>query len=313
MFIYNGLMRNLPPLIQLKAFEASARHLSFKQAADELHVSPSAISHQIKMLEDFCKSRLFHRRPRPIALTRAGEMLFQVVKNGLDEFASILTLIQGNQTPVKLILTTTSLFAAKWLAPRLSDWQDVYPALSLDVIATDLVVDLQDQADLAIRYMNAPTASSELISHELVRDKFIVVCHPRLLPGGGKFKSLTALSRCTLVHTHWYPEDLTAPTWERWSKQAASYYKEPMNFQNLQYLQFHEDTQAIDAVLNGVGVLIVSDFLVAQELEEGNLVKAVDFTLPGYGFYLTYYKDHPHRGIFEAFESWASNLIDAQN
>ena len=125
MFIYNGLMRNLPPLIQLKAFEASARHLSFKQAADELHVSPSAISHQIKMLEDFCKGRLFHRRPRPIALTRVGEMLFQVVKNGLDEFASILTLIQGVQTPVKLILTTTSLFAAKWLAPRLSDWQDV--------------------------------------------------------------------------------------------------------------------------------------------------------------------------------------------
>jgi len=86
-----------------------------------------------------------------------------------------------------------------------------------------------------------------------------------------------------------------------------------MNFQDLQYLQFHEDTQAIDAVLNGVGVLIVSDFLVAQELEEGNLVRAVDFTLPGYGFYLTYRKDHPHRAIFEAFESWTSNLIDVQN
>jgi len=305
-------MRNLPPLIQLRAFEASARHLSFKQAADELCVSPSAISHQIKMLEDFCKSRLFHRRPRPITLTRTGEMLFEVVKNGLDEFASILTLIQGNQASVKLVLTTTSLFAAKWLAPRLSDWQDVYPALSLDVIATDLVVDLQDQADLAIRYMNAPSASSELICHELVRDKFIAVCHPRLLSGGEKLKSLAALSRCTLVHTHWYPEDLTAPTWERWSKLAAAFYNEPMNFQKLQYLQFHEDIQAIDAVLNGAGVLIVSDFLIAQELEAGNLVKAVDFTLPGYGFYLTYRKDHPYRAIFESFEFWARNLIDNQ-
>ena len=305
-------MRKLPPLIQLRTFEASARHLSFKQAADELCVSPSAISHQIKMLEDFCKSRLFHRRPRPIALTRTGEMLFQVVKNGLDEFDSILTLIQGNQAPVKLILTTTSLFAAKWLAPRLSDWGNVNPALSLDVIATDLVVDLQNQADLAIRYMNAPSASPELISHELVRDKFIVVCHPRLLPGGKKFKSLAALSRCTLVHTHWYPEDLTAPTWERWSKLAASFYNEPINFQKLQYLQFHEDTQAIDAVLNGAGVLIVSDFLVALELEEGNLVKAIDFTLPGYGFYVTYQKDHPNKAILESFESWARSLIDDQ-
>ncbi len=306
-------MRNLPPLIQLRVFEAAARCLSFRQAADELHVSPPAISHHIRLLEEYCQCRLFRRRPRPIALTSAGELLFPVIKNSLDECASILTLIQGNQAPVKLILTTTSLFATKWLAPHLSDWQNVYPALSLEVIATDLVVDLQDQADLAIRYMDAPSDSSELISHELVRDKFIVVCHPRLLHGGEKFKSLAALSRCTLVHTHWYPEDLTAPTWERWSKLAASHYDEPMNFQNSQYLQFHEDTQAIDAVSNGVGVLIISDFLVAQELEEGNLVKAIDFTLPGYGFYLTYRKDHPHRAIFESFEFWARKLIDAQN
>lgn len=305
-------MRNLPPLIQLKAFEASARHLSFKRAADELHVSPSAISHQIKMLEDFCKCRLFRRRPRPIALTRSGELLYQVVESGLDEFASILTLIQGNQAPVKLRLTTTSLFAAKWLAPRLSDLRTVFPALSLDVIATDLVVDLHDQADLAIRYMNAPSAASEITSQELVRDNFIVVCHPRLLPGGDKFKSLAELSRCTLVHTHWYPEDLTAPTWDRWSMLAAKYYDEPMNFQKLNYLQFHEDVQALDAVLNGVGLLIVSDFLVAQELEEKSLVKAIDFSLPGYGFYLSYRKDHPHRAIFESFEVWARNMIDTR-
>ncbi len=305
-------MRSLPPLIQLRAFEAVARQLSFKKAADEIHVSPSAISHQIRMLEDYCQCRLFRRHPRPVALTRTGELLFPVVKNGLDDFASILTLIQGNQAPVKLILTTTSLFAAKWLAPRLSDWQNTYPALSLELIATDLVVDLQDQADLAIRYMNTPPATSGLISHELVRDKFIVVCHPRLLPGGEKFESLAALSRCTLVHTHWYPEDLTAPTWEHWSMLAASYYNESMNFKNLQYLQFHEDTQAIDAVLNGVGVLIVSDFLVAQELHNGTLVKAIDFTLPGYGFYVSYRIDHPHRAIFESFESWARNLIDVQ-
>lgn len=305
-------MRNLPPLIQLRAFEASARHLSFRQAADELHVSPSAISHQIKMLEEFCKCQLFRRRPRPVVLTRTGELLFQVVEKGLDEFASTLTLIQGNQAPAKLKLTTTSLFATKWLAPRLSDWQSVYPTLSLDVIATDLVVDLQKQADLAIRYMNTPPISSDLISHELVRDNFIVVCHPCLLPEGETFKSLAALSRFTLVHTHWYPDDLTAPTWERWSKQAASFYDEPMNLQKLQYLQFHEDTQAFDAVLNGVGLMIISDFLVTQELEDGNLVKAVDFTLPGYGFYLTYRKDHPHRAILESFEFWARNLINIQ-
>lgn len=303
-------MRNLPPLIQLRAFEASARHLSFKQAADELCVSPSAVSHQIKMLEDFCRCQLFRRRPRPIALTRSGELLFQVVKNGLDDFASIMTSIQGNQAPVNLRLTTTSLFAAKWLAPRLADLGNVFPSLSLDVIATDLVVDLQDEADLAIRYMNAPGSASEIISQELVRDKFIVVCHPGLLPGGEKFRSPAELSRCKLVHTHWYPEDLTAPTWQRWSELAARHYGEAMDIEQSHSLQFHEDIQAIDAVLNGVGLLIVSDFLVAQELEDGNLVKAIDFSLPGYGFYLCYRGDHPHRPIFESFEMWARNIID---
>jgi LysR family glycine cleavage system transcriptional activator len=158
--------------------------------------------------------------------------------------------------------------------------------------------------------MNAPISTSEITSQDLVRDKFIVVCHPRLLPGGEKFRSLAELSRCMLVHTHWYPEDLTAPTWERWSELAAKHYDEPMNLQKSHSLQFHEDIQAIDAVLNGVGLLIVSDFLVAQELGEGNLVKAIDFSLPGYGFYLCYREDHPHRAIFESFEIWARNILD---
>ncbi len=160
--------------------------------------------------------------------------------------------------------------------------------------------------------MNSSSASSELVSHELVRDKFIVVCHPSLLPGGKQFGSLADLSECTLVHTHWYPEDLTAPTWERWGKLASSYFDEPVNFQNAQYLKFHEDIQAIDAVSNGTGILVVSDFLVARELEDGTLVKAIDFTLPGYGFYVTYHKDHPHQAIFESFEFWARNMIDTQ-
>lgn len=306
-------MRNLPPLIQLKAFEASARHLSFKQAADEMHVSPSAISHQIKMLEEYCQRRLFRRRPRPIALTETGEILFPIVKNSLDEISDMLTSILGNHPPVKLTITTTSLFAIKWLTPRLSDWRKLYPTLSLEVIATDLVVDLKDQADLAIRYMNTPSDSPELICNELIRDEFIVVCHPGLLSKGERFKSLAELSACTLVHTHWYPEDLTAPTWNRWSELASSYYGEPVNFEKLQYLKYHEDIQAIDAVKNGDGVMVVSDILVAQELEAGTLVKAIDFTLPGYGFYLTYCKDHPHREIFDSFEFWARKFVDTQN
>ena len=159
--------------------------------------------------------------------------------------------------------------------------------------------------------MNAPSSPPDVSCHELLRDNFIVVCHPGLLPGEEKIKSPDELSKYTLVHTHWYPEDLTAPTWERWAALAATYYDESVNIEKSHSLQFHEDIQAIDAVLNGAGLLIISDFLVSQELEEGSLVKAIDISLPGYGFYLCYRKDHPHRAIFESFEVWARNMLEA--
>src|SRR5271155_5515344 len=81
-------MNSLPPLIELRAFEAAARHMSFKEAAAELGVTPTAISHQIRLLEEICGQRLFQRHPRPIALTSAGERLFPVLRNGFDAFVS---------------------------------------------------------------------------------------------------------------------------------------------------------------------------------------------------------------------------------
>ncbi len=306
-------MRKLPPLIQLKAFEAAARYLSFKKAAEELNVAPTAISHHIKLLEEYCDSSLFRRRPRPIALTRAGESLFPIVRKALDEISRGLEVLRTNQTPENLILTTTSSFATKWLTPRLSDWRKIYPSLSLEVIATDSIVDLQVEADFSVRYMNAPPYSPELIIQELVRDNFIAVCNPELLTENKEFQTLAELSKCTLIHTHWSPDDLTAPTWERWTRLASSYYNEPFELENSRHLTFHEEMQAIDAVLNGTGVLIVSDFLIAKELEERTLVKALEFILPGHGFYLTYRRDHPHRKMFESFESWARNLISDSN
>lgn len=237
-------------------------------------------------------------------MTRAAESLFPIIKKGLDDFSNALELLRGSKMPEKLILTTTSSFANKWLIPRLSDWRKTYPTVSLEVVATDSIVDLDTDADFSVRYMNAPPRSPELMCRELVRDEFIAVCAPELLPEGKKFSSLAALSECTLVHTHWSPKDQTAPTWERWSKLAASFYDESMDLEHSQHLTFHEETQAIDAVLNGAGILIVSNFLVARELKNGALVRALDFKLPGYGFYLTYRRDHPHRLIFESFDSW---------
>ena len=124
-------MRNLPPLAQIRAFEAAGRLMSFKAAAIELAVTPTAISHQIKLLEVFCGHALFHRRPRPIYLTEVGAYLFPVVRDGLDAIAAVLSDIQSDHELQPLVISTTSAFASRWLVPRLEQLRAVHPNIRL--------------------------------------------------------------------------------------------------------------------------------------------------------------------------------------
>jgi len=135
-------MHRLPPLTELRAFEAAARQVSFKKAAAELGLTPTAISHQIRLLEQYCGTALFRRRPRPLALTEAGARLFPVVRDGLEAFAAGLGAIrrQGDRQPLRV--TTTNAFASRWLVPRLPRWRKLRPDAPLDVIGTDNVIDL---------------------------------------------------------------------------------------------------------------------------------------------------------------------------
>jgi LysR family transcriptional regulator, glycine cleavage system transcriptional activator len=168
-----ALVRRLPPLGTLRAFEAAARHLSFKEAAKELALTPTAISHQIRLLEEYWGETLFRRRPRPLALSNAGARLFPAIRDGFDVFASALASLGGEAEAKPLRVTTTSSFASRWLVPRLSLWREVHSDIALSIIGVDRVVKLDaDEADLAIRYArSAPHGAS----HEIFRDQFYPV------------------------------------------------------------------------------------------------------------------------------------------
>src|SRR5262245_25766428 len=112
-------MNRLPPLVELRAFEAAARHLSFKQAAAELGVTPTAVSHQIRLLERHCGCALFRRRPRPLALTDEGARLFPAIRDGLEGFAAAIASVRRHAGQQPLRVTTTNAFASRWLVPRL--------------------------------------------------------------------------------------------------------------------------------------------------------------------------------------------------
>src|SRR5436190_963044 len=135
-------MNRLPPLVELRAFDAAARHLSFKKAAAEIGVTPTAISHQIRLLERYCGRALFRRRPRPLSLTEAGARLFPVIRDGLAAFATAITAVRRDGDKQVLRVTTTNAFASRWLVPRLAQWRKARHETPLEVIGTDSVIDL---------------------------------------------------------------------------------------------------------------------------------------------------------------------------
>ena len=296
-------MRKLPPLRALHAFEAAARHHSFAAAAGELGVTPTAISHHIRQLEEACGVKLFQRRPRPLLLTSAGARLYPALRNGFDALATAMALLAEEDAQTPLRVTSPSAFASKWLVPRLPKWREENPTVALEIIGTDAVLDVRAGAtDVAIRYARKP--SLDLMAHEVFRDTFVPVCSPRLLEQHGPIERAADLLRFPLIHYGWINSDPDAPTWRQWLAIARSIDPDFNPLEKAWDLSFSEELHAIDAVIGGQGVAICSDVVVSNELRSGQLVKAHPLALPGYGFYLVSMPHSPQAPVIEAFSTW---------
>lgn len=295
-------MRKLPPLATLRAFEAAARHMSFKDAADELGVTPTAISHQIRLLEHICERDLFRRRPRPLTLTTAGERLFPVLRNGLDAFATAFAALAEEQEARPLRVTSPNAFAGRWLVPRLPLWRKVHPDVPLDVIGTNALVDLRaGDADVAIRY--ARTAPTEFVSRELFRDTFFPVCRPSLVAGRSSLRAADLLNY-PLIDYDWFSPGADTPTWRKWWATARTVDPELPDLPQDWAFRFSEELHALDAVIAGQGIAICSDVVIADALRDGTLCRVHELTLPGFGFYLIHLPDTPRRPTIDAFHDW---------
>jgi LysR family glycine cleavage system transcriptional activator len=297
-------MRKLPPLRSLQAFEAAARLGSFKSAAAELHVTPTAISHQVRLLEQTCGYRLFQRHPRPLELTGAGARLYPQLRDGFDALVSAVASIAEGGKPVPLRVTSPNAFASRWLVPRLSDWRERHPDLPLEIIGTDAVLDLRSgDADVAIRY--ARTTPTGRVVQEICRDTFFPVCSPALLAKvGHPVERAADLLRFPLIHYDWMNRDPQAPTWRQWLATAGLIDPSLSATDKTWALSFREELHAIDAVLAGQGIAICSNVVVGHELKSGTLVQAHPLSLPGYGFYLVALAQHVRHADVEAFANW---------
>jgi LysR family glycine cleavage system transcriptional activator len=296
-------MQKLPPLIELRAFEAAARHMSFKAAAAELGVTPTAISHQIRLFERYCGRPLFRRRPRPLALTDAGARLFPVIRDGLEAFAAAISAVREDADRQPLRVSTTNAFASRWLLPRLRRWRAIHPQVPIEVGGTDSIVDLRSgEADLAVRY--APALPARAVAVELFKDSYWAICSPRLLAVRKRARRLVDLEGLTLIHVYWPPSFRNPPTWRRWLAVARSRLGGALALDGMRQVSFSEELPAYEAVISGQGIGICSDALLASELAAGTLVKAFDVRLPGYGFYLVRVSAHAREKAIDAFSAW---------
>ena len=301
-------MRRLPPLTELRAFEAAARHLSFRLAAAELGVTPTAISHQIKLLERYCGYPLFRRQPRPLALTWAGDQLFPVVRDGLESFVEALSTVRGAAVSGRLRITATNAFAARSLVPRLACWREAHPRLNLDIVGTDVVLALKaGETDVAIRYALKMPDDGQCI--ELMRDTFHVVASPKLIGHGQKPTTPAELAKFPLIEAEWPPGDAHAPNWQRWRAAALRRHKSVPDFSSLTSLSFREELHAIEAAIAGQGLAICSDVLIRPELANGALVTVSPIRLSGYGFYIVHRVGHPKTASITAFVAWARAMV----
>jgi LysR family glycine cleavage system transcriptional activator len=295
-------MRTLPPLTALRAFEAAARFLSFQDAARELALTPTAISHQVRLLEEFCGKPLFQRRPRPLSLTPAGARLLPKVAQGLDLFAEGLASVVE---PVgqRLRITATNAFAARWIMPRMASWRESHPDIGLDIMGTDDVLDLAgDQVDIAIRYARNPPKG--FVCAEIGHDGYMLVASPALVGPAPVRLSPADMLRFPLIDGQWSEDAANPPMWFEWVRVARATGAVVPDLDKHAALSFREDLHGIEAAISGYGISICSDVLVARELADGRLVQVSDLSLAGYTFYLAHRHNQTRKNQIKAFSNW---------
>jgi len=282
----------LPSLTSLRAFEAAARSCSFKQAAEELAVTATAISHRIRVLEDDLGRPLFLRKVRAVELTHDGRALYAAVRSGFRTIAEAIEQVRKPRR-ASVTLSTTPAFATKWLVPRLASFQAEHPDIDLHVHASNAPVDLQaGTVDLAIRYGDGHGAGATATL--LLEDRFAPVASPALVAAAGD-----DASQWPLIHFDWHRPPPVDLTWQGWARQVGGTPAELSTG-----MRYSEESHAIQAAVAGQGVALLSLVLVEEELRLGLLRTVGGRTLKGMSYHVLKSRQRPVSDAVLIVEAW---------
>ncbi len=288
------MSRHLPPLNALRFFEAAARHRSFARAAAELHVTPAAVSQQIKLLEDHLGTALF-RRGKTLELIESAEEVLPLVSEAFDQLERAVLKIRSGSAGGPLIVSVPPAFAARWLIPRMDDFHMRHPEVEVRMLATRRLVDFAvEDVDMSVRFGagDYPGVSAE----RLMPEKMVAVAAPGL---AAAIRTSADLARANLIEDDSHVTRGIFPDWE--SLLAAS----GVASTPLRLRRFSDAGLAIEAATAGLGVTLAWHSLVAADLKAGRLAQVLDHAVPtALGYHVLIPKNRSTLAKVAAFRSW---------
>jgi len=286
----------LPSLNGLRAFEAAARHLSFTLAASELNVTQTAISHQIRRLEEELGIRLFIRQNRALALTPEARDYLPGVRAAFNDLRLATDRLLRKDDDKVLTVSTLASLAAKWLLPRLTDFQEQHPGIDVRITTSTSLVDFQrDNVDAAIRYGRGQWPG--LRADWLMADELFPVCSPSLLRGDKPLRRPEDLRSHPLLHT----SNSNSDDWRLWLTAAGL----PADIARQPGITFDMIFMTIQAAIDGIGVAMGRTSYVQDDIAKGRLVVPFKIALPAdAGFYLVAPEGRREAPKLTAFRQW---------
>ncbi len=295
-------MRLIPGTRALRTLAAAGRHLNFTRAADELGLTPAAVSYQIKEIEDQLGVVLFTRTSRSIRLTEAGVVLCEAASDALDLVGRAVSRARKMTRGAALLkVSVDAQFATKWLMRRVERFRARYPDVELRFDISYQVRDFElDDIDVAIRFGTGKYPG--LAADRLFDNVIVPVCSPRVLEAGPPLLEPRDLLNHTLVHIEWARQGVTWPNWRMWMAAAGV-----DDFDDSRTVVFGTSSDALQAALDGNAVALADFAMVANDLSEGRLVRPFDLGIrvpPEFAYFLVYPKEMADDPRISAFRGW---------
>ncbi len=289
----------LPSLNALRAFDAAARHMSFQAAAEELHVTPAALSYQIRQLEEGLDLKLFTRLNRAVELTEEGKLIRPYIREGFAQFSEAIQRLNKKRASNVLNISAGPALTSKVLAPRLYGFISQHPDIDARISATLSLVDLQQyDYDIAIRFGEGeyPGCTSVKLFDEYVTP----LCSPSLLNGDNPLKTPEDLKNFTLIHDDTHINNVEIATWDEWLKAAGVKSVNPES-----HLHFNSADHALDAAVAGAGIVLGRGLLAKGDIQANRLVEPFDLKLKSdFSFYAVFLESRANEANIKKFCDW---------